>query len=659
MSNILEAMKQRVLLSDGAMGTMLQSKGLPAGVSPEVWMLSNPDSVLEISSSYVKAGAHVLETNTFGANRIKLAEYGYAEDVNLINATAVSLAKKAAGPNRYVAGVIGPSGQFPAPIGSIGFEDLTEVFAQQAQSLSLSGADLILLQTFSDLGEARAAYLGIRKVTNLPVAVSLTYSQNRRTLTGTDPETAALVFSALGADVLGANCSSGPEEMLSVIKIYHESCRLPLLAEPNAGVPILQDNQSVFPLTPEDMAAYTTQFLEYGVRFLGGCCGTAPPHIKAIAEAAKTWDGQIVPALREQASSLTSRSRAIWLGFGLPPRLAGEKLNPTNRKALTQALTTGDFDVYTREGLAQIQAGAELLGVNVGLAGSDEVSNLTQAVIRLQQSPDYPLIIDTLDPEALEKALIHYHGKALVNSVNGKESSLSTVLPLVKKYGAAVLGLTLDENGVPEKAEDRLLIAERILDRATAEGIQRNDVIIDCLVMAAVSDPGQAAETLKALSLVKNKLGLTTILGISNISHGMPKRAWLNQTFLAQAIAAGLDVAIADAFDPGIRSILTAGTFLAEKDPHAARYIEKALAGGNVGEKQETGAPAQSVAPASTKATESAVAPASAKAAESTGDSAASEASIIGETPASAEAAEATENTEATEAAEASEVSAS
>ena len=597
MPSIMEAMQQQIIIGDGAMGTMLQGKGLPAGESPEVWMLSNQDKILDVMTAYVKAGAGVIESNTFGANRLKLAEFGHGGSVSLINATAVSLAKEAAGPSRYVAGVIGPSGRFPAPVGDVPFEELIDVFAQQAQSLSLSGADLILLQTFSDLGEARAAYLGARKVTNLPVAVSLTFDHRQRTLTGTDPETAAAVFSALGADLLGVNCSTGPAEMLSIVSSYRKRCNLPLLAEPNAGMPVIVDGRSTFPLTPEGMAPYVPLFLESGVRYLGGCCGTTPTHIKEIAEAVISWKGKAVPVQHDPAPSLASRSKTIYFGPSMPPRLIGERLNPTARKVLSQAIAAGDFDVFAREGKDQIEAGADLLDVNVGVAGSDEAENMPRAVLRLQQSIDCPLALDSVNPEALEKALIQYQGKALINSVNGEESSLGAILPLAKRYGAAVLGLTLDGHGVPDHAEGRLQIAVRILERAIDEGIPKEDVFIDCLAMAAAAGPRQAAETLRAIALVKEKLGLVTVLGLSNISHGMPSRSWLNQAFLAQALAAGLDAVIANPLDAGIRKALAAGAFLAGRDPHGARYIAQA-------KKEGEGQPSLYDLPASVRALE-------------------------------------------------------
>ena len=576
MPTLMESLSANVLIGDGAMGTMLQDNGLPSGVSPELWMLSNPDKVLEVSAAYAKAGANVLETNTFGASRLKLAESGHEDSVNAINAMAVKLARQAAGDDRFVAGVIGPSGQYPAPSGSIAFEELADAFAQQAQALSLAGADMILLQTFSDLGEARAAYLGARKVTNLPVAVSLTYGQSQRTLTGTDPETAAAVFAALGADMLGANCSAGPAEILTIINRYRRCCPLPLLAEPNAGLPVMEGGRSSFPMTPEDFSFFAPLFLESGVRYLGGCCGTTPLHIRESAKAAGSWGGRVLPVDRERQPSLASPARTVYLGAGSYPLVIGERLNPSARADVARALVEGDFNLIAREGLEQVQAGADLLDVNAGLAGTDEAANLRQIVQRLQQSTDCPLVIDTVDLQALEQALIHYHGKALINSVDGEEARLAAVLPLARRYGAAVVGMTLDERGVPETAEGRLRIAERILERALEEGLPKEDLYIDCLVMAAATSRGSTAETIKAMMLVKEKLGLVTVLGVSNISHGMPDRAWLNQAFLFHAVTSGADLVFANPLNPDVGKAVAAGAFLAGRDPLGARYLMQA-----------------------------------------------------------------------------------
>lgn len=576
MHQIMEAFQQGVLVADGAMGTMLQAQGLPAGGSPEVLMLENPKRILDIQLAYAKAGAQIIETNTFGANRLKLAEFNCQDKVREINTLAVRLAREAAGPDGLVAGLVGPTGQFPRPIGTVPFTELRDVFREQIQALSLAGADMIYLQTFSDLGEARAAYLAARDVTTLPVAVSLTYDLNLRTLTGTDPVTAASVFAALGADMLGVNCGFGPEEMLSVLDSYRKTCKLPLLVEPNAGLPVLVDGKSVFPMSPEEMADFVPMMLELGVRYIGSCCGSTPEHTRAIARKVEaSLEDLKVLEPSQPASSLSSRSKTIFLGEGFPPRLIGERINPTARKALAEALKEGNYSRLIQEGVQQIHAGADLLDVNAGMAGGDEENDLLRTSYRLQQILDCPLVIDSVNPQALEQALLHFQGKALINSVNGESSSLENILPLAKQYGAAVLGLTLDSRGIPETAEGRLAIARRILEKALDQGLSKEDVYIDCLVMSCATDPALSRETLKAIRLVKEELGLVTVLGLSNISHGLPKRPWLNHAFLAQALAAGLDAVIANPLDAGIRQTLAAGAMLTGRDPHGLRYIEQ------------------------------------------------------------------------------------
>lgn len=576
MKPILSILENQVLISDGAMGTVLQDQGLPQGLSPEIWMLSQPDKILEVHKAYAKAGAHIMETNTFGANALKLGEFGYADQVREINHLAVKLARQAAGPDGFVVGLIGPTGQFPRPLGSIPFLELKKVFREQAQALSLAGVDMILLQTFSDIGEARAALLAAKETTNLPVGISLTYNNNQRTLTGTDPQTAATIFQALGADALGINCSTGPKEMLPIIESYRKNCNLPLLAEPNAGLPVLIDNRSVFPMSPADMAQYVPMLLGLGVRWIGSCCGSTPAHTQAICDAVGTWDGRVLSSPQQQPSRLASRSKTVVIGSSMPARLIGERINPTARKSLAVALQEGDYPRLIQEGILQAEAGADLLDVNAGLAGGDEATHLLKTTYQMQQATELPLVIDSVNPLALEQALIHYQGKALINSVNAEEDSLRQILPLAKTYGAAVLGLTLDKHGIPATAQERLNLAKKILESALAIGIPKEDVFIDCLVMSAATDPTLAQETVKAIRLVKAELGLCTVLGLSNISHGMPKRPWLNQAFLAQALEAGLDAVIANPLDAGIRHTLAAGNLLTGRDPNGLLYIAMA-----------------------------------------------------------------------------------
>lgn len=576
MSQFLDVVNKQTLLGDGAMGTMLVTSGLPSGESPEVWMLSNPERVQAIHRAYLAAGSQVVQTNTFGATRLKLQEYQAAHLVEEINVTAARLVREVVGAEAFVAGIVGPTGQFPAPLGEISWLELVDVFREQVTSLAQGGVDFLFLETFSDLGEIRAALYAAKQYTSLPVACSLTYSKGR-TLTGTTPEVAAIVLTAMGADLLGANCSTGPEELLEVMKSYRASTNLPLLVEPNAGVPELIEGQTVFRATPEYLAEFVKPFREAGVNLIGACCGSTPAHIQAMKEALQLLP-DLTPAstLHKFTTRLTSRSKAVSLGTAQSPLIIGERINPTARKAIAQAYRDNNYDLIIQEGITQVEAGAHLLDVNTGVAGLAESLLLPQAVQKLQMSLDIPLVLDCTNPEALERGLQEYQGKALINSVNGEVKSLEAILPLAKKYGAAILGLTLNEKGIPEKAEERLEIASYIVQRAKEYGIPAEDIVIDCLVLTAATSPAAAMETIRAITLVKQELGVATTLGLSNVSHGLPQRSWLNATFLALALGAGLDSAIASPLDSRIKETFLAAALLTGRDPGARKYIAAA-----------------------------------------------------------------------------------
>lgn len=589
MKDFLQAVNNEVLIGDGAIGTMLFAAGMPRGENPELWTYHHPDILHPIYRAYLKAGSQILQTNTFGANSLKLGEYQAAAKVEEVNLAAARLVRNIAGSEAFVAGIVGPSGHFPAPLGDIEWTSLVEVFGQQMQALAAGGVDFIFLETFADLGEIRAALYAAKKYTTLPVVCSLTYTKGR-TLTGTSPEVAAAVLEAMGADVIGANCSTGPEELLPIMQAYRAATRLPLLVEPNAGVPELINGQTVFRESPQALAAFVEPFRLTGVNLIGACCGSTPEHIRAMAEAlqsSQSFDPYSHPdqtmqnthALSPAGSItvLTSRSKFVRLGTGELPVIIGERINPTARKLIAQALREGHWDQINREGAAQLEAGAQLLDFNTGLPGGDEVFLLGKGVRHLQMSLDAPLVLDCTNPQALEKGLQEYQGKALINSVNGEEKSLAAVLPLAKKYGAACIGLTLDEKGIPETAEERLDIAARIVNRALSLGIPRENILVDCLVLTAAVNPTLARETIKAIALVKKELGVNTVLGLSNVSHGLPQRSWLNSTFLALALEAGLDAVIANPSDIRIQETVAAGALLAGRDPAAKNYL--ALAG--------------------------------------------------------------------------------
>lgn len=576
MSDFLQNLKKSVLLGDGAMGTMLVKEGLPPGHNPELWMLENPQSVMKIHKAYLEAGSQVIQTNTFGANRLKLSEYQAADRVKEINITAARLVRESVSGKAFVAGIVGPSGHFPSPLGDMSWQELVEVFTEQVTSLEKGGVDFIFLETFSDLGEIRAALFAAKQFTKLPVACSLTYEKGR-TLTGTSPQVAALVLSSMGADIIGANCSTGPAQLLAVMEEYRQATELPLLVEPNAGMPEFINGKTIYRESPQHMAEFMEPFRQIGVNLIGACCGSTPEHIKFMAQGLSSRNpGPQKSAIPSNSTGLASRSKIVFMGSPNLPQVIGERINPSARKAIAQALREENWDFIIQEGINQLDAGAQLLDLNVGVPGADEGQYLSQGVRHLQMALDIPLVLDSTRPEALEKGLQEFHGKALINSVNGEQKSLETILPLAVKYGAAVLGLTLDDEGIPEKAEARLEIARRIVEKAQSYGLAKEDVFIDCLVLTAATSPDLAQETLRAISLVKEQLGVPTVLGLSNVSHGLPQRSWLNSTFLALALGAGLDAAIANPQDQRIMETVAAGALLTGRDSGAKNYLEKA-----------------------------------------------------------------------------------
>ncbi|BCV24528.1 homocysteine S-methyltransferase family protein [Gelria sp. Kuro-4] len=560
----------KAVIVDGAMGTLLQAQGLARGECPEGWNLLYPERVQAVHAAYLAAGAQIIETNTFGANRVKLAAYGLAAKVREINAAGVRLAREAAGGRALAAASIGPTGRLFAPWGDLTFEEAYAVFAEQAEACAAAGADILWVETMGELGEARAALLAARE-TGLPVVVTLTFSNGARTLTGTDPVTAAVVLTHLGAAAVGANCSGGAQELWPVLAEMARATALPLVVQPNAGLPRPEGGQSVFPVGPEEFAAWGKRFLDLGVALLGGCCGTTPAHIAALTAAVK---GRAVPARSViPGAALSSRSRTVFVGSGCPPLLIGERINPTGKKALATALKARAWDEVVALGRSQEEEGAGALDVNVGLPGGPEPELLRDAVRALGAQLGSPLVLDSANPQALAAALPEYPGRALINSVSGRPESLAAVLPLAKKYGAAVVALTLNEQGIPPRAEERVAVARRIVAAAEQAGLARQDVLVDCLTLTAGAAEAGPRETLRAVRLAKD-LGLSTLLGVSNVSHGLPGRETLNSTFLAMALAAGLDAVIADPASTRIKETLLAGAALTGRDPGAKRYIE-------------------------------------------------------------------------------------
>ena len=564
-----------VQIFDGAMGTMLQQRGLLAGQSPEELNIIMPDVVESVHLDYLQAGADILITNTFGGSRIKLQEYGLEQQLAEINRRAIEIARSACEKHGHgkVAASLGPTGLFVSPVGDVLFEDMYAIYLEQAQAIAQAKPDYFLLETFSDLGEIRAALLACLDAGNreIPVICSMTYT-NGRTLTGVRPSVCAVTLEAMGASVIGCNCSGGPDELMQVVAELAEYTALPLVVQPNAGLPTLVEGNVTYPLDAQSFADAMEQFLPYQVAFMGGCCGTTPAHIQAL----KTKMADITVASRQVVlqGSLSCRDHVVTFGGDTLPKMIGERINPTARKKLAQALRDGDYDLIEQDAEAQAEAGAHVLDVNVGTHGIDEVQVMTDIVTLLQQSVSIPLCLDSTNPTVLEQGLRAYQGKALINSVNGERTSLDAILPLAKRYGAAVVGLTLDETGIPTTAEGRFIIAKRIIEACAQHGIPQHDVYLDSLVMTVGTDIHAPKETLRTMQLIRNAYpNVNLLLGVSNVSHGLPNRAKINSAFLAMAIGNGLDVAIINPMDELMKNAWQSAALLAGRDENAENYL--------------------------------------------------------------------------------------
>lgn len=570
--SILDLLGKRMVFFDGGTGTLLQEKGLEAGELPEVWNIENRQALVDIHRGYFEAGSDIVLTNTFGANKIKLRHIPYT--IGEIVTAAVENGKQAAeegckGKKGYVALDIGPTGKLLKPLGDLDFEDAYDAFREMAVSGEKAGADLAVIETMSDIYEAKAAVLAVKENTALPVFVTLVFDEKGKLLTGSNIPAAVAVMEGLGVDALGMNCGLGPHQMLELAEEVMEHTSLPVIIKPNAGLPRNENGNTVFDVEPTEFAEVMGKIVEKGVWLVGGCCGTTPSHIKALYETCK--DKKPLPLVKKDKTVVASYTHAVELGKD--PVIIGERINPTGKSRFKQALREKDLDYILREGFAQQQKGAHILDVNVGLPDIDEAEMLVMVMKELQSVIDLPLQIDTSDTVAMEKALRLYNGKAMINSVNGKQESMEAVFPLVKKYGGVVVGLTLDENGIPPTAEGRLAVAEKIVKTAEGYGIPRKELVIDVLAMTISSDSTSALETLRALRLVKETLGVKTSLGVSNISFGLPQREHINANFYTMAMQNGLDAAIVNPNSEGMLRSYYAYRALAGIDEQCMDYI--------------------------------------------------------------------------------------
>lgn len=543
MTDIRNLLGKKLLFFDGGMGTMLQKNGMGAGEIPELLNITRPELIEKIHTEYLEAGADIITANTFGANPLKAEEMG--ESLDMIIASALGIAKKAvsafqsSGKPRFTAFDMGPCGKLLEPLGNLSFDDCYSAFAKAAKTAEKCGADLIIIETMSDTLEAKAAVLAVKENTSLPVFCTMTFDESSKTLTGGDVKVMSAIMEGLGVDCVGINCGLGPDKISTMMEELASVSSVPIMAQPNAGLPQIENGKTVYNVTPEQFGKQCESMARMGVSILGGCCGTTPEHIRCLIDRCSGY----TPIVEEKnITVVSSYSKTVVLGNG--PVIVGERINPTGKKKFKEALRNDDIDYILNEAFAQRDAGAHILDVNVGLPEINELETMDKAVKAISAAVNLPLQIDSSDPATVERALRIYNGKPLINSVNGKKESIEAMMPIVKKYGGVLVGLCLDEEGIPPQAQQRFEIAERICAAAEEYGISRKNLVIDALTLTVSAQQKESSQTLKALSRIKNELGVCTTLGVSNISFGLPRREIMNSTFFALALQSGLDACI-------------------------------------------------------------------------------------------------------------------
>ncbi|MCM1364746.1 MAG: homocysteine S-methyltransferase family protein [Faecalibacterium sp.] len=568
--SIKDKLGSALLYFDGGMGTLLQAAGLKPGELPENWNISHSDIITNIHLDYLKAGSNIISANTFGANCLKF------DNLDEIIEAAIGNARKAIElfdgdkENCFVAFDMGPLGKMLKPLGDLDFEDAVSIFEKSVKIASESGADLILIETMNDMYETKAAVLAAKENCDLPIFVTNAYDENGRLMTGADPVAVIAMLEGLRVDAIGVNCSLGPHQMKGIVETYCDYSSLPVIVNPNAGMPKSIDGKTVYDVDAEEFSCVMQEFAEIGVCVLGGCCGTTPEYIKKTAQ--KTENLPFTSPSKKNHTLISSYTHAVEIGG--EPVLIGERINPTGKPKFKAALRENNIDYIISEGIAQQEKGVHVLDVNVGLPEIDECAMMVSAVTELQAVLDLPLQIDTVKADAMEKALRIYNGKPLINSVNAKEESMKEILPLAKKYGGVLIALTIDEAGIPNTAEGRYLLAKRIVDRAAGYGIDKKDIVVDPLAMTISSDDNSAKITLDSIRLIKEKLGVKTSLGVSNISFGLPNRDDVNSVFLANAFNSGLDCAIMNPYSVQMMKAYHCFLALNGMDKGCTRYID-------------------------------------------------------------------------------------
>ena len=561
-----ERLNKDLLIFDGGFGSQLQELGMKAGEIPEYYNIEHPETIIDIHHRYLKAGADFITTNTFGANPLKLEQHKYSYQEVILAAIQNAKEAKKIKPDAYIALDIGPIGKLMEPMGTLTFDEVYQSVKQMVE-LVKEDIDVVLFETMTDIYELKASILAVKECSDLPVFATMTFETNGRSLSGCDPLTMVNVLEGLKVDALGINCSLGPNEMAPIIESILESTSFPVMIQPNAGLPLLEDGQTVYPMKADEFIEAIVPLVKKGIAIVGGCCGTTPEFIQKLKENCPTTVTPREVSLLTRVSSGTTT-----VEFGKHVVVCGERLNPTGKKKLKAALKEERYDELVVEAIKQEQAGAHVLDVNVGLPGIDEPKVMKHVIKLLQEVIQLPLQIDSSNFQAIEEACRYYNGKPLNSSVNGKDETMEAVFPVVKKYGGVVIGLALDENGIPPKAEQRFEIAKKIINKAKEYGIDKKDIIIDCLVLTASAQQKEVMETVKAVSMVKT-LGVHTVLGVSNVSFGLPNRPLLNKTFLAMAMSAGLDLPIINPLDQELMNTIDAFNVLYNYDRDATNYI--------------------------------------------------------------------------------------
>lgn len=571
---IKDRLGKELLFFDGGMGTLLQERGLGPGELPETWNLIHPEVIREIHRAYIEAGSDIVLTNTFGANALKFHDDGCSlEEIVKRGVENVKKAAEEAGTGRqiYTALDIGPTGKLLKPMGDLDFETAYDAFKEVAVWGEQAGADLIHIETMSDTFELKAAVLAAKENTSLPVFATAIFDERGKLLTGADVPAVVALLEGLRADAIGINCGMGPEQMIPVLEQFLKYSSLPIIVKPNAGLPKQRDGQTYYDVDPDQFAQLMKKITEMGASVIGGCCGTTPAHIRRLKELCS--DVPVIPVQEKAFTVVSSYGQSVFLGNG--SKIIGERINPTGKKRFKQALKEHDLDYILREGITQQDNGAHILDVNVGLPDIDEPALMKEVVQELQSVTNLPLQIDTVDAKAMEAALRIYNGKAMVNSVSGKKESMDTVFPLIQKYGGVVIGLTLDENGIPDDADGRVKIAEKIIAEAARYGIKKKDIVIDALAMTISSEPEGAKVTLETLRRLRDELHVCTVLGVSNISFGLPSRPVINSAFYTMAMMNGLSAGIINPSSEDMMKAWYAYHALMNLDENCEGYIGK------------------------------------------------------------------------------------